>query len=528
MQRTILSVAIGSAFAVTAGSAFALASGSFDPATIPQVYISGATAQNGGIEAIVRRECQIGSLDTYSVGTLQRVYICNSNGGFGTAGSPIAIHKESSGGSSNGINPVKATAASLSFINLTAIATGCSAGTTVASVAPIAPDTLGLPEFTAHSCATSGLTSAVIPQIGFSDVDPALFAMDGSGLNLYSPNQLIFGIGVTKSLRDALQTAQGLTVGSDDVAQQPSLDEGQVAAIFNGTITTPAGLGVANAPAAGTKPADATTLFVVRRGTSSGSQATTDAYFLQNRITNTANTTNPFVAAQATVAGINYGSTGGTTVADGNCGTNLTGPTFPVVLGVAKIPVFAGKSNDDVVNCMNRHASGNRYGVALLTSEYNQFASPVNSNVETNTNTNYPTGFRYIKLNGYMPTIANVIKQKYTYFSEQVVTSLSTLTSGIAATVRDTLVARLGDGNVVSSINNGFTVYTTAPAGEQLTGLLAPGRSTGCAAHVKFSAMPAGSDTPDTDPVNYTTKNPSGTKVINAIHVPVAVCPPRY
>jgi len=40
--------------------------------------------------------------------------------------------------------------------------------------------------------------------------------------------------------------------------------------------------------------------------------------------------------------------------------------------------------------------------------------------------------------------------------------------------------------------------------------------------------MPAGSNTPDTDPVNYTTKNPSGTKVINAIHVPVAVCPPRY
>lgn len=527
MKLSILSLAIGSAFAVGTGSAFALAPGGFNPATIPQVRISGATAQNGGIEAIVRRECQAGTLDSYNVGTLQRVYICNSNGNFGTAGSPIAIHKESSGGSSNGINPVKATTASLQFINLSAIASGCSAGTTVASVAPIAPDTLGQPAYTSRPCATSGMTSAAIPDIGFSDVDPALFGMDGSGLNLFSPNQLIFGVAVTKTLRDALQTAQGLApVG--DAGPAPSLDEGQIAAIFNGTITAPAQISAADATTAvGTNTSDRTTLFVCRRGTSSGTQATTDAYFLQNRITNAANSTPAFLAAQATVGGINYGGTSGTTVSNGNVGSNTAGPVFPVVLGSAKIPVFAGKSNDDVVNCLNRHDAGNRYAVALLTSEYNQAASPVNTTVESNTNTNYPTGFNYIKIGGYLPTIANVIKQKYTYFSEQVVTAKTGLT-GIGDTVLDTLVAQLGDGNVVSSINAGFTVYSGEPAGEQSTGLLGPGRSAGCAAHVKFSAMPAGSNTPDTDPVNYTTKNPSGTKVINAIHVPVAVCPSRY
>ena len=530
MQRTILSVAIGSAFAAAAGSALALAPGAFDPATIAQVYMSGATAQNGGIEAIVRRECQVGTLDSYAAGTTQRVYICNSNGNFGTAGTPIAIHKESSGGSSNGINPVK-NSTTMAFLNLSLLtASNCPTSVSVASVAGISPDTVGLPAYTAYACATSGLTAGVVPQVGFSDVDPALFAIDGTGLNLYSPNQLMFGIAVTKDLRDALQTKQGLTSGSDSFDQQPTLASGQIAAIFNGTITTPAKLGIANATAAvGTNAADQTTIFVARRGTGSGTQATTDAYFLNSRITNTANATSNFLAAQATVGGINYGGTGGTTVVDGNCGSGVVGPTYPVVLGSAKIPVFAGSSNDQVVNCLNRHAAGNRYAVALLTMEYNQYANPVNTTVSTS----FPTGFRFVAVDGAMPTIANVIKQKYTYFSEQVVTSLSTLPAGIAATVRDTIVTKLGDPDVVSSINANFTKFNgvgeggaaigAAPAGEQMVGLLGPGRSASCKA--TFASLLL---TPDTDPVNYTTKNPSGTKVINAIHEPVAVCPPRF
>jgi hypothetical protein len=529
MQRTILSVAIGSAFAAAAGSALALAPGAFDPATIAQVYISGATAQNAGIEAVVRRECQAGTLDTYAAGTTQRVYICNSNGNFGTAGTPIAIHKESSGGSSNGINPVK-NSTTMAFLNLSLLtAANCPANVAVAAVAGIAPDTLGLPAYNAYSCATSGLTTGAVPQVGFSDVDPALFAMDGSGLNLYSPNQLTFGIAVTKSLRNALQTKQGLVSGSDDADQTPTLSSGQIAAIFNGYITTPAKLGVANAAAVGTNTADQTTIFVGRRGTGSGTQATTEAYFLQNRITNAANGTPNMLAAQATVGTVNYGGTGGTTASDGACGTGAVGPTYPVVLGSTKIPVFAGSSNDQVVNCLDRHNAGNRYGVALLTMEYNQFATPVNTTVDTT----YATGFRYVKVDGYLPTLANVIKQNYTYFSEQVVTSLSTLTTGIAATVRDTLVTDLGNADVVSSIDANFTKWNgfgegnapigAAPAGEQMSGLLGPGRSASCKA--TFASLGL---TPDTDPVNYTTKNPSGAKTINAIHAPVAVCPPRY
>jgi hypothetical protein len=529
MKRTLISAAVASAFILSSGSAFALvpgdgvAAGTFNPASTPQVYISGASAQNGGIESVIRRLCTAGSLDSYAIGSTQRVFVCTDAGSLGTGG-PIAIHKETSGGSSNGINPVKAatTTAGIVFIDLPSIATGCTTSASVASVAPIAPDTLGLPAYTKWSCASASAT-AQIPHIGFTDVDPPLFGLDGTGLSLYSPNQLIFGLPVTKALRNALQTAQGLTSGDDTPGQTPSLTSGQVAALFNGTITTPAALGVANASAVGaTSGVDSASIYVARRGSGSGTQATAEAVWLNARITNTASTTTNFVAPPNATYGLSSGGTAATTAL---CGDGTVGPTWPVVLGVAKNPVVGASNSDNVVNCLNRHNAGNRYAVGVLSMEYNQDANPTNTTVDTN----FATGFRYIRIDGALPTIGNVIRGSYNYFSEQVVTAKTGM-AGVPETVRAAIVAQLGDPNVLSSINNGYTQFTGtgATAGETLSGLLRPGTTGGCAAHTTFATMPVGNNTPDLDPVNFVTKNPTGTKVNNAIKPAIAVCKPRF
>lgn len=507
MKRTVIASAVGTLLATAAGSAFALAPGAFDPATIKQVRMSGATAQDSGIEAIVARMCAASSLDVYTTaGNSQVAYVCNTGTAFGTlaAGSPIAIHKEK-GGSSNGINPVKSGGAALNFINLASLA-GCTA-TTVASVAPVTPDTLGTPGFTRQAC--TGSLEAQSSFIGFSDVDPPLFSATSTGLTLRSPNQLIFGVPVTIALRNALQSAG--CVGSDTVACQPSLTRSQVAGIYAGNIGNASQLGAAPG-----------SIYVARRGSGSGTQATAEVYFLNQRITTTASTTSPFMQPSddgTTNYGGNTAVSSGVNASDLNCGNATVAPTEPSP-GVT--PVVAMNGSGQVVNCLNRHAAGNRYAVGVLTTEFDQFGTSAKAKVDTNFN----MGFRYVKINGALPTIGNVIRGDYDYFSEQVIATRTTGTPGVEAAVATYFNTQLGNPDVISSIDNNWTRWTDAPAGEQLAGLLQPARASSCRA--TFASLAAPNNTPDTDPINYTTKNPSATKVNNAIKPAIAVCPPRF
>jgi hypothetical protein len=351
-------------------------------------------------------------------------------------------------------------------------------------------------------------------------------------LQVNSPNQLIFGVPVTIALRNALQNAQAATgalpascaaSASDTVACTPSLSSSTIAGVYTGRLLTAAKIGVAG---------DATPLYLIRRGTTSGTQKTAEVVFLNADITPPAQTTNLFKAPTGTynsvAASLGYVKEDPlaaipVTGAPGACGDASTG--FSVVTPtVSLVPpattVFAGNANEEIVNCLNRHQSGGRYAIGINTTEFNQFANP--SSGSTAIDSNFTTGFRFIKVDGYLPTVANVIRGNYQFFSEQVITNLPTI-AGAALQVKSAIVAELGNAINVTTVNSTFTKWTDAPAGEQTSGLVKPAVSTACAG--LYSAT---STTPDTDPVNYTTKNPTGTKANNAIKPSLAVCTPRY
>jgi hypothetical protein len=503
MKLKFIAAAVAS---LAAGSAFAIAPGSFDPLTIPQVYISGATAQNGGINNSIRLICQDGTLDAYAT-QKQVAYVCTvktgSSLGVAYDGTAIAIHKESNGGSGNGINPL-INGTTLAFVNLAPIVSGQTACTldTISSVAASG----SLAAENVWNCPTTQ-TVTQIPQVGFSDVDPAILGSNSSGvagaLSLYSPNQLTFGVAVSLPLYRALQTAQGLTA-DDAAANTPSLSNAQVQRLFQAAkVNTGDTLGITG---------DTKRIYPLRRGSTSGTQKTAETYFFNLNIQKGAFLVNTFINPTATYNSVaaSLGYVAG--VSAGGCGDATLAP--------AASTVFAGNANEEVVNCLNRHAAGNRYAVANITTEFNQFANPSSSSAAIDTN--FPTGFRLVKLNGYLPTVENMVKGNYSYFSEQVITSLSTL-AGTPAVVRDALNTELANPANLVVINNTFTKWTDLPVGSQTSGLVGPGRAASCKA--KYSVT---GTTPDSDPVSYLSKNSSGSTVVNAVPTGVAVCPPRF
>ena len=129
MKRNLLSLAVATALAATAGSALAL-----DQATTAgiaaaqQIRMSGATAQDNGIVAFMRRACQAGTLDSYNV-TNNVVFSCF----FTAAGKNLTVSKESNGGSANGIGPVRDQTSALTFINVGNISTSTCATSSVVS-----------------------------------------------------------------------------------------------------------------------------------------------------------------------------------------------------------------------------------------------------------------------------------------------------------------------------------------------------------------------------------------------------------
>lgn len=512
MKLKLASIAVTAALSTLAGSALAALPG--DVTTVPanQVRLSGATAQNGGIDNVVRIFCGTNTVDAYA-NAKQVAYVCNAAAGTAltTAGFPagtsIAIHKESSGGSGNGIAPVR-DSTTLAFVDLAAISAtpGLCSLDTVSSVAAATVGGVTLAAKNVWNCTTA--TTTAVPDIGFSDVDPAVFGQASTGLNVLSPNELVFGVPVTTALRNALQNAQATSgripascngTASDAVVCTPTLSEPEVAGIYTGRLATFGKL---------VNSADTTPIYLLRRGSTSGTQKTAEVVFLNANITTQANFTNNFKAPSAAFNSV--------LASDAGCG-NSSASTVPAP---AASTVFAGSANEEVVNCFNRHNSGGRYAAGILTTEFNQFANPASSSAAIDTT--FPTGFRFIKVGGALPTVANVIRGDYNFFSEQVITS-RTGTSGTPAQVVSAMNSELGNATNVTIINSSFTSWSDAPVGEKTSGLLKPGASASCKA--TFASL---GTTPDSDPVNNATKNPSGAKTANAIKPALAVCPSRF
>ncbi len=353
---------------LASGQAFALA-----PDIVPDIelWVSGASAQDKAFGSLLGELCVAGSLDTYldnsaTPGSAQRAFSCNLDStnvaGLSIANPKVLIHKRSAGGSGMGVQPV-ADGAAIEFMNVNA--SNCTLTAT--------------PKV--YSCAYNATTNMVthVPDAGLSDVEPAMFV----GVNVpagflpVTPAQLakldvksvragVFGIPVTTALRNALQQAQGKTVGSETEADMPSLSKIQVASLMavNGVKKWDAlymnGAKLNLVPGV-VAPSDLK-VHICRRVNGSGTQAQFNAKFLDNPCT-----------------------TGALTPA--NTTNNLTGPV-----------VVLNSGSGDVTTCLDTKNTANVWALGVQSTE---------------NNANLAKGYRFIKIDGVAPTLENVWNNTY-------------------------------------------------------------------------------------------------------------------
>lgn len=380
---------------LTAAVAVACANGAMalTPANLPadlELFIGGASAQDNGLKEVVTSLCD-DTVHAYSeTGTIPgrdyTAYFCTMSSakvpGFPAGGLKVLVHKRSKGGSAFGAAPVEAKDSVLRM-NVVNDAT-CAV-------------------FSGNNYRCTGTTSSVL-NAGITDVEPSLFR--GTGVNLLkvgiggvvagdpgtSPMTtaqlarldkkpvaaLTFGPVVTKNLRDALQAAQGLTAGSDEESQMPSLSRTQYVSLVAGTIANwgefkVGGTALTTAPGV-TPPTDAT-VRVCRRTEGSGTQAVSNQAFLNQPCAG-----DVFPKADNTA--------GSQTAGTGN---------FTSLLGVpaGNPAIHWNESSGNVDTCLTAINTGGYWGIGFQSLE------------KTN------AAYRFVKVEGNSPLLENVAKTKY-------------------------------------------------------------------------------------------------------------------
>lgn len=371
-----------------------------------RVLASGASAQDQGFQQWFRLQCAAGTLDIYRDGANQRMFFCNINStgipGFPTAalgGKKVAMFKSSVGGSGNGVQPV-ADQTLLGFLNPPNV-TGCVTTAVAASGA--------FGAYNDHLC-TAGTLQNAVSDAGISDVEPRLFqatAAQIGRLAVSSQNAVIWGVPVTTNLRNALQTAQGLVAGSDTEANMPTLSRQQVTSLYVGNLsswdqlTDATGVGLATSAGA----AD-TNVYVCRRVATSGTQASFEVNFLRDRC----------IAGSPPM---------------------VTASNFPAT-------VTEGSGTSNVISCLNAHNTAGRWAVGLFSTENQEGAG----------------GWRFVKVDGRAPTLLNVVKGGYPYFSEQSIqwrkSPATNLPTGLTLTLLNNFKAEMGSPAIIANLNQGF------------------------------------------------------------------------
>jgi hypothetical protein len=388
-------LATGSAYALTPAQIAAdRANG-----TLKEIVMSGGSAQAPLFGAYMASLCNT-DMDTYfnsggsGTGKDHRAYACTlkkaiPGAGGWPVGTPVLLFKRDLGGSIYGVNPValqlQENAMTIDTTDGNCVSTGQQATATVAS----------------YTCANVGLRQAVA---GISDVEPAIFSASmtvgstktlinlpsgtddngtawtaltskqTSGMDTATANQTIFGVAVSVPLRNAMQAAQGLVVGSEAVGDQPSMPRAFYAAGVSGFvqagIPTLAGWDALT----GVSGDNAKQVNICRRANGSGTQASSNLLFLK----------------AGTIAST---SAGGLYPLAGN-GVNIQ-------LSGAPISVVENTSTGAAISCLTYASSLGAYAMGIISYE------------------NDPGGanWRFVKLDGAAPNqaLARVGGYPYVY-----------------------------------------------------------------------------------------------------------------
>ena len=258
-------IATAAAVALIATSAIADPVSPFHPVSdyaggtangVTDIYLAGSSAVDLALTKFIANSCNPNSLDTYrtdAAGKTYYLWTCQTsnnaaNGNFvlSSGNTKIAIHKNTNS-SSDGVNGVANGAAPLAFLQ-TSDLTGPSA-------CPVSPTlvaaTSTIPAYNVYTCGTSAGSAGVgtlsqVTRFGFSDSEPKQFnSAVATQLTSAYPLTIVFGVPVTLNVRNALQTAQGLTSGDESEAGMPSLTSAQLAQIYtNAAFTSWSNLGI--------------------------------------------------------------------------------------------------------------------------------------------------------------------------------------------------------------------------------------------------------------------------------------------
>ncbi len=406
MKKNILSAAI----AVVSMAAFSQASFAIEPAVAPdlEIWLSGASAQDKGIDSLVQDLCKNGTASTTDLTTFKddggvlgaatgkkhTAWFCTltSTAVTGLSGpKKVLIHKRSDGGSAQGVSPLLANTAIDAMVinNSNCTGAGATRSCRISNVGDLVPHT-------SHA--------------GVSDVNPEMFtgilntpagfapvvATDVASKLVVKPAAaVIFGVPVTLNLYLALQQAQGLLTTSSPAgtcapgayteACLPNLTTRQVSSILSGQLKDWSQVsfnGKALTAIAGVTPPTDTLVHICKRTAGSGTGAQMYAHFLNNPCT-------PGTVTMATSDPFNG----------------------PVVHEVAE--------SGDLEACQDDLSKGNAVAVDVNGEVIGQNGDAWAIGVQAlEKNSNNALDYRFVKIDGVAPTLKNAHSGAYFDWAE--------------------------------------------------------------------------------------------------------------
>jgi hypothetical protein len=443
-----LSAAVIAAGSILSSGAFAIA-----PTDTPtlEIWMSGASAQDVLLGALIPTLCDdtaISYTDTAGkAGVDFSAYFCTMSSAKvpGLTGTQrVMIHKRSRGGSAWGVGPVALAGVAgqpLAAVNVSQMEISFSgAGSNVPG------NNCKLDSGTRYVCNAANLVDKV-SDVGVSDVEPAMFVgpnlipvgadygtvTGDAGTTALTPAQLnklkvspmsavTFGVVVTLDLRNALQKAQGKTVGSDAVDQMPSLTSTQIRSLFSGAVSDWSQFSALDAGTLKTldqfttSTLATTAVNVCRRDSGSGTQAQANAHFLRAPCGNGLTPLTDNSPSSRHIAYLPAGAAAGQTSVDAfNSAVNDSGPGVPVI--------HEGAASGDLTACLrdleNGRASvapGKAWGIGIQGV------------------TSADASFRFVAIDGVTPTLANVASGKYFDWAVNSMQYLQSADAGAATT----------------------------------------------------------------------------------------------
>jgi hypothetical protein len=416
--KKLAAAAAAGATLLPAGAAFAL-----PPSATPNITITAAgnTAANNFLLSLFRdRYCKAGTLDVYQdadvngKGTFFLAYFCTFDStkitGLTVKNPNVLLLKRTKNNAELGVYPLLEPDKKIDIMGITNTVT--VGGTSEPQCTETAAGSK------TWNCRTDrpGDTYKITPDFGVADVNPALFrgvnynpTVDGinfkqasaaavsKNLTVKDAGSLVFGLPVTKNLRDALQEAQidqgklePDCIGNETERCMPNLSKALIANLYAGRIGKWSDIKVEYTPTGATKPVSVpltnygtagrsdTLVRLCRRNRGAGQQAIPNVFFLNNPC-------------------------GSSAVAPTEASNPLTGPVTHILNGVVPLETCLTDYNDGTNNSGLNTANAKAWAVGVLA---------------TDRNANLAKNYRFVKIDGYAPTLQEAAAGHYLYTSE--------------------------------------------------------------------------------------------------------------